>query len=179
MRWTVHGERPIYASKWVNLWLVDVEQPDGRRWEYHVVRMRHVSAVAVVDDRQRVLMLSRHRFVTDTWAWELPMGLIDEGETPQEAAVREVEEETGWRPGPLTPIVYAQPASGITDSEHFLFRAEGAEYIGPPTELNESDRVDWIPLSDIRGMIDRREIVSSASLVALLYVLLDYKDARS
>ncbi|MGH8896814.1 MAG: NUDIX domain-containing protein, partial [Egibacteraceae bacterium] len=104
--------------------------------------------------------------------------LIDEGETPQEAAVREVEEETGWRPGPLTPIVYAQPASGITDSEHFLFRAEGAEYIGQPTELNESDRVEWIPLSDIRGMIDRREIVSSASLVALLYVLLNYKDAR-
>lgn len=42
--------------------------------------------------------------------------------------------------------VYAQPANGITDSEHFLFRAEGAAYIGEPTELNESDRVEWIPL---------------------------------
>ncbi len=70
-------ERNSYISKWVNLWLVDVEQPDGGRWEYHVVRMRHLSAVAVVDDRQ----------------------------TAEEAAVREVEEETGWRPGPLTPIV--------------------------------------------------------------------------
>ena len=175
MRWTVHGQRPIYESKWVNLWLVDVEQPDGRRWEYHVVRMRHLSAVAVVDDRQRVLMLLRHRFVTDTWAWELPMGLVDEGETPEEAAAREVEEETGWRPGPLTPIVYSQPANGITDSEHFLFRAEEATYIGEPTELNESDCVEWIPMADIRGMIDRREVVSSASLVALMYVLLDYK----
>ncbi len=44
---------------------------------------------------------------------------------------------------------------------------------GPPTELNESDRIEWIPLSEIRRMIDRREIVSSGSLVGLLYLLLD------
>lgn len=44
---------------------------------------------------------------------------------------------------------------------------------GPPTEKNESDRVEWIPLANIRGMIDRREIVSSGSLVGLLYVLMD------
>ncbi len=44
---------------------------------------------------------------------------------------------------------------------------------GPPTEKNESDRVEWIPLADVRGMIDRREIVSSGSLVGLLYVLMD------
>ena len=43
----------------------------------------------------------------------------------------------------------------------------------PPTERNESDRVEWIPLSDLRGMIDRREIVSSGSLVGVLYLLLD------
>ncbi len=175
MRWKVHGERPIYQNQWVNLWLVDVEQPDGRRWEYHVVRMRHLAAAVVVDDQRRVLMMHRHRFVTDTWAWEIPMGLIEDGETPEEAAAREVEEETGWRPGPLTPIVYAQPANGITDSQHYLFRADGATHVGQPTELNESDRVEWIPLSEIRGMIDRREIVSSASLVGLMYVLLDYK----
>ncbi|MFJ5779525.1 hypothetical protein [Streptomyces sp. NPDC093094] len=39
--------------------------------------------------------------------------------------------------------------------------------------MNESDRVEWIPLSEVRGMIDRREIVSSGSLVGLLYVLVD------
>ena len=118
-------------------------------------------------------MMWRHRFITDSWAWELPMGLIEDGETPEEAAAREVLEETGWRPGPLKPLIYAEPANGITDSQHHVFRADGATYVGPPTEQNESDRIEWIPLADVRGMIDRREIVSSGALVGLLYLLMD------
>jgi 8-oxo-dGTP pyrophosphatase MutT (NUDIX family) len=173
MEWKTHGERQIYTNPWVNLCLVDVQQPDGRRWEYHVVRLRHLAVAAVVNDRQEVLMMWRHRFITDSWAWELPMGLVEEGETPEEAAAREALEETGWRPGPIKPLIYAEPANGITDSQHHVFRADGATYDGPPTEKNESDRIEWISLSEIRGMIDRREIVSSGSLVGLLYVLMD------
>ncbi|MGW1074248.1 NUDIX hydrolase [Streptomyces sp. NPDC002537] len=173
MQWKTHGERQIYTNSWVNLCLVDVEQPDGRRWEHHVVRLRHLAVAAVVNDRREVLMMWRHRFITDTWAWELPMGLIEEGETPEQAAAREVEEETGWRPGPIKPLIYAEPANGITDSQHYVFRADGATHIGPPTEKNESDRIEWIPLDQVRGMIDRREIVSSGSLVGLLYLLMD------
>ncbi|WP_105970339.1 NUDIX hydrolase [Streptomyces geranii] len=173
MEWKTHGERQVYTNKWVNLCLVDVQQPDGRRWEYHVVRLRHLAVAAVVNDRQEVLMMWRHRFITDSWAWELPMGLVEEGESPEEAAAREVLEETGWRPGPIKPLIYAEPANGITDSQHHVFRADGATYDGPPTEKNESDRIEWIPLSEVRGMIDRREIVSSGSLVGLLYVLMD------
>ncbi|MET8981545.1 NUDIX hydrolase [Streptomyces sp. NPDC004539] len=173
MEWKTHGERQIYTNKWVNLCLVDVQQPDGRRWEYHVVRLRHLAVAAVVNDRREVLMMWRHRFITDSWAWELPMGLVEEGETPEEAAAREVLEETGWRPGPIKPLIYAEPANGITDSQHHVFRADGATYVGPPTEKNESDRIEWIPLSEVRGMIDRREVVSSGSLVGLLYLLMD------
>ncbi len=107
MRWKIHGERPIYENSWVNLWLTDVETPDGNRWEHHVVKLRHLAVAAVVNERREVLMMWRHRFITDAWAWELPMGLVEEGETPPEAAAREVLEETGWRPGPIKPLIYA------------------------------------------------------------------------
>lgn len=63
----------------MNLWLTDVETPDGTRWEHHVVRLRHLAVAAVVNERREVLMMWRHRFITDAWAWELPMGLVEEG----------------------------------------------------------------------------------------------------
>ncbi|WP_326599355.1 NUDIX domain-containing protein [Streptomyces sp. NBC_01803] len=173
MLWKTYGERRIYTNHWVNLCLVDVEQPDGVRFEHHVVRLRNLAVAAVLNEHREILMMWRHRFVTDSWAWELPMGLVEENETPGETAAREAEEETGWRPGPMKPLIYAEPANGITDSQHHVFRADQATYTGPPTEKNESDRIEWIPLDGVRSMIDRQEIVSSGSLVGLLYVLLD------
>ncbi|WP_406483088.1 NUDIX domain-containing protein [Streptomyces sp. NBC_01615] len=173
MRWTVHGEHTLHDTPWVRLRSLDVERPDGVRCDYHVVRLRDLAVTAAVDDRRRVLMMWRHRFVTDTWAWELPMGLVEDGEQPVEAAARELEEETGWRPESMRELIYAQPAGGITDSQHFVFRADGAAWIGEPTERNESDRLEWIPLDGIPGMIARREIVSSATLVGVMALLLD------
>src|SRR5689334_1248034 len=106
MEWTVHGRRAIYESSWLSLYLVDIELPDGQRFEQHVVRMaRPVAAVVVVDERERVLLMWRHRHVTDTWGWEIPAGRVEEGESIEEAAARETEEETGWRPRSLRLMV--------------------------------------------------------------------------
>ncbi|MDG5801095.1 NUDIX domain-containing protein [Streptomyces ossamyceticus] len=172
MRWTVHGEHTLHDTPWVRLRSLDVTQPDGTRADYHVVRLRDVAVTAAVDDRRRVLMMWRHRFVTDTWAWELPMGLVEDGESPEAAAARELEEETGWRPGTMRELIYAQPAAGIMDSRHFVFRTDDARHIGEPTERNESDELAWIALADVPGMIGRREIVSSATLVGVMALLL-------
>ncbi|MCW7945596.1 NUDIX hydrolase [Streptomyces hygroscopicus] len=173
MRWEVHGEHPLYETPWVRVRSLDVEQPDGTRCDYHVVRLRDVAVAAAVDRERRVLMMWRHRFVTGTWAWELPMGLVEDGEEPAAAAGRELEEETGWRAGTLRPLLHAEPAAGITDARHFVFRTDDAVRVGEATERNESDRLEWIPLSRVRVMIERGEIVSSAALVGVMALLLD------
>ncbi len=62
-----------------------------------------------------MLLLWRHRFITDTWGWEIPLGRAEPGEGPAEAAAREVEEETGWRPGPLRPLLRIEPKQSVSD----------------------------------------------------------------
>jgi 8-oxo-dGTP pyrophosphatase MutT (NUDIX family) len=157
----------------VSLDLVDVELPDGQRFEQHVVRMaRPVAGAAVVRERGEVLLIWRHRHVTGTWGWEIPMGRVEEGESPGQAAVREVEEETGWRPGPVRLLVASQPSNGSVDSVHYLFSADGARYAGPPSDLTEADRIEWVPLAEVPGLIDRGELVSGPTLIALLYLLM-------
>jgi len=173
MQWTVHGRRAIYESPWVSLDLVDVELPDGQRFEQHVVRMaRPVAGAAVVREPGEVLLIWRHRHVTGTWGWEIPTGRVEEGESPGQAAVREVEEETGWRPGPVRLLVASQPSNGSVDSVHYLFSADGGRYAGPPSDLTEADRIEWVPLAGVPRLIDRGQLVSGPTLIALLYLLM-------
>ena len=143
----------------------------GERFEHHVVRLQRVAIAAVVDNSDRVLMLWRHRFVTDEWGWELPGGIVDAGEDSAATAAREVEEETGWRPGPMTHLLTFQPMIGMVDTPHELFTARGAELVGDPTDLEESGRVDWVPLASILELITKGEVLGSGSLVALLHIL--------
>jgi 8-oxo-dGDP phosphatase len=172
MQWTIHGRRSIYESPWISLDLVDVELPDGQRFEQHVVRMaRPVAGAAVIDETDRVLLMWRHRHITDTWGWEIPTGRVEDGESPEQAAAREVEEETGWRPGPLRLLVPSQPSNGSIATIHYLYRADGAELLGPPADRTEAERIDWIPLTEIQERIEKGEIVSGPTLIALLYIM--------
>ncbi|MFK4596770.1 NUDIX domain-containing protein [Streptomyces pristinaespiralis] len=169
--WQIHGERTIYDNRWVKLALVDVEPPGVERFEHHVVRLQHVSIAAVVDDKDRVLMLWRYRFVPDKWGWELPGGIVDQGEEPHATALREVEEETGWRPDSLNHVVTYQPMVGMVDSPHEIFVGKGAQHVGDPTDIEEAGHVAWVPLSDIPGLMARDELMGSGTLVALLHLL--------
>ena len=55
----------------------------------YVVRAPRAAVVLVLDDRDRVLMMYRHRFIIDRWVWELPGGYVDDDEDPAIAASRE------------------------------------------------------------------------------------------
>jgi 8-oxo-dGTP pyrophosphatase MutT (NUDIX family) len=171
-RWQVFGERTVYDNPWVRLVQVDVEPPDGHRFWHHVVRLQTVAAAAVVDDDQRVLMLLRHRFATDEIGWELPGGIVGSDETAAQAAVRETEEETGWRPsGQPSLVARFQPMPGMVDTPHEVYVVHGATQIGEPTDHEEAGRVDWIPLADVPKMVAAGEILGSGSLVGLLALL--------
>jgi 8-oxo-dGTP pyrophosphatase MutT (NUDIX family) len=172
MRWTVHGERSLYESAWVSLGLVDVEVPGGPRFDHHVVRMPQPAAgVVVVDPGRGVLLLWRHRFITDTWGWEVPAGRVDEGESAEEGARRETLEETGWRPGPLRPLVSFRPFLGTCDQTFHIFLADGAERVGDPVDASEAERVEWVPVEQVRSEIQAGRIVDGLTLVGLLHGL--------
>lgn len=186
MQWTVHGERVIYDSPWIRLALADVEIPGGERFEHHVIRMPAEASGTVIADQERgVLLLWRHRFTTDTWGWEVPAGRVDAGETPIEAAAREAFEETGWRPGPIRLLTSYFPHNGTSDATFHLFVADGATYVGDPSDPTESERVEWVDVPRLRVEIAAGRVGDGLSLTALLWWLvheqlpLGEQDSRS
>ena len=168
----MHGERTLYDSPWVGLALVDVEVPGGARFEHHVVRSPRPAVGCVVHDAARgVLLLWRHRFITDTWGWEIPAGGVDPGESLEQAAARECVEETGWRPGPLTRLHGYHPSNGLSDQRFELFAAHGASYVGEPSDPGEASKVEWVPVASVRELVRSGEVQDGLSLAALLWWL--------
>ena len=90
MRWIVHSEKPLYTDPWLDIRLADVELPDGRHLEHRLIRTLPGAGAVVTGQQNRVLLLWRHRFITDTWGWEIPVGRAEPGEDPAQAAAREV-----------------------------------------------------------------------------------------
>jgi 8-oxo-dGTP pyrophosphatase MutT (NUDIX family) len=179
MKWVVHGERAVYESPWVSVALVDVEVPGGERFEHHVVRTPSDASGVVATAGGRVLLIHRHRFITDSTGWEIPAGRVEKGEEPIEAARRETLEETGWRPGPLSMLFSYFPSIGLMDQRFNVFLADGAERVGEPADSGESDRVEWMAISELPVLIRQGEIQDGYSLTALLWLLQLGTEAQS
>jgi 8-oxo-dGTP pyrophosphatase MutT (NUDIX family) len=152
------------------LGLVDVQAPNGERWEYHVVHFSPIAIAVLVDERDRVLMLWRYRFATDQWGYELLGGLVEEGEEPAATAAREAEEESGWRPvGEPEHLIGFEPLPGQITAPVDVFLWRQAERVGEPTETEEVGRLEWVPLSRIPELAWQQKILGSGALVPLLY----------
>ncbi|GAA1711583.1 NUDIX hydrolase [Kribbella yunnanensis] len=170
--WKIHGERVVDDTRRLQLSIASVELPDGVQFEQYVLRMPKAAMMVVLNEAEdHVLMMWRHRFIINRWVWELPGGYVDPNEDPAITAAREVEEETGWRPRNVSPLVSLQPSVGTTDAENLLFVSQGADHIGDPEDINEAQRVEWIALDSVHQRISVGEIVGAASLVGLLHVL--------
>jgi 8-oxo-dGTP pyrophosphatase MutT (NUDIX family) len=169
----VHGHRDVYDSEWVRVSLADVEIPGDRRFEHHVVSFPRPSVTAIVtsDDASQVLLLWRHRFITGAWGWEVPAGWAEPGEDLSKAAAREVQEETGYRPAAMRPLIAYNALSGISDMRFTAFVANGAERLGPPADRSESSRVEWVPVPDVAKLAGAGHIQDGPSLTALMYFL--------
>jgi 8-oxo-dGTP pyrophosphatase MutT (NUDIX family) len=166
-QWIIHGEREIDATRRLRLSIAQVELPDGARFEQYVLRIPAASMCLLVDEKNRVLMLRRHRFILDRWVWELPGGYLEEGEDPSECAAREAEEETGWRPSSVEHLVTFQPMVGMADAANHLYLGRDAVYVAAP-DVNEPGEVAWIDLDEVPGMIADGRVVGAASVIGLM-----------
>ncbi|NUP52326.1 MAG: NUDIX hydrolase [Catenulispora sp.] len=166
--WKNLSEKTVYENPWLKVNLADVELPNGRHLDHYLLRQRPVALATAVNTDNEVLLLWRHRFITDTWGWELAAGVVEDGEDLEAAAAREMLEETGWRPGPLRHLLTVEPSNGLSDSRHHVYWSESAEYLGHPQDDFESERREWVPLGEVPAMLARGEVRSANAVAALL-----------
>ncbi len=158
----------LYEGRVVALDVDDVLEPGGVRARREAVRHKGSVAVLAVDERARVVLVRQYRYPVDQHLWELPAGRRDEGESPEQAARRELEEEVGLRPETLEKIAFFYTTPGFCDETMHVFRASGLTHGEARPEDDERLEVRWFTLEEARVMIDAGEIREGKTLVALL-----------
>ncbi|MFE7594520.1 NUDIX hydrolase [Kitasatospora sp. NPDC057512] len=172
MKWETFGRRQVYGSPWVEVWLDDVEVPGVGRIDHHVVRYPKNSTTAVVtNDAGEFLLLYRHRFITDRWGWEVPAGWAEPGEDPAAAAAREVEEETGWRPGQVELLTEYDAMAGISNAHFRAYHATRCTRVGEPEDTSESTKITWLTEAEVVKLLVGGEVADGPSHAALSYYL--------
>lgn len=165
--WTIHDEQDLGSFGRGSLKKVSVDLPDGVSFDQYVILLPEAVIVAAVNDEGAVLMARRHRFILDSWVWELPGGYVEIDEDLNAAAGRELEEETGWRAGRVEHLVTFQPMVGSADAANHVFMATDVEKISDDLDVNEATEVRWIPIDEAADLIKNGEIVGAASVVAI------------
>jgi 8-oxo-dGTP pyrophosphatase MutT (NUDIX family) len=167
----VLARRTVYDSEWVRVHLVDLEYPNGEvAYGIHLIDYpREAAGVIPVRDDGHILLIDHYRFQTDTRGWEIPAGRIESGESPHDAAVRELREETGHRAREIMPLGSYHPSNGSSNQVFNLFIARGVEQSGEIEDTNEVMGAQWFSPEQVRQMIGRNEIGDGLSLTGLLW----------
>jgi len=168
--WTTLSSRAIYENPWIAVREDEVLRPDGQPGIYGVVHFAHQAVgVLPVDDRGRIWLVGQYRYPIDRYSWEIPEGGCFPGEPPDDAARRELREETGLVAGHLERLIVAHLSNSVSDEEAVIFRATDM-HPGPSSpEGSERLQVRLAAWDEALGMLRRGEITDSMSVIALLY----------
>jgi ADP-ribose pyrophosphatase len=135
----------------------------------YFVRDSGQRAGVVVVQGEGVLLVRQYRLLLDDLSWEIPGGKVDDGETPEAAAVRECLEETGIHCHNLQPLIYFHPGlDTIHNPSHLFYTHEFVETPGEYIHTQEVSGHMWIPLPRCIEMISARQLMDSLSIIGLL-----------
>lgn len=162
------SSRRIYTGKVLSLDVDEVEEPGGVHTRREVVRHAGSVAVLAIQDDGKIVLVRQYRYPVDAFVWELPAGRLDDGESPEQAAQRELQEEIGFKAGQLQKMAFFHTTPGFCDESMHVFRATGLVASKAQGDEDERIEVQAFTLSDLEAMIDRGEIREGKTLVAIL-----------
>jgi ADP-ribose pyrophosphatase len=164
------GEETIFTSKVFSVARLDLADPDGERFERHVVHHPGAVAVVAVDDDGVATLVRQYRAAIGRSVLEIPAGTCDvDGEPLPETARRELAEEAGLQAGALRRLAAVYNSPGYSDQLTTVFLATGLTPC--PTDRGGVEErfmaVETLRLRDLDDLIARGVVVDETTVLGL------------
>lgn len=166
-KWKLLDTRKIFDSQWLSLENRSYELPNGTvKNDYlHLNRSNYV-LIMVLDAQRRLLVERQYRRGVDDFVYELPAGWIEKGESPAEAAKRELFEETGIHGfGDTCFELYPQPGFSSMKAYVCFLKIDG---MGAAQTADDEDiSTMWVTLKEVQKMVKESKIKDMGFLATL------------
>lgn len=168
--WTRVRFDSLFRHRLFELRREQLERPGERRREALVLDAPAWVNVVAVDGDGRVLLVRQWRFGIGAPTLEIPGGMVDPGETPRQAAERELYEETGHRAARWSELGAVDPNPAFLTNRCTTFLAEGLERVGePPGDGEEEIQLESATVEELPGLVESGAI-RHALVVAAFYL---------
>ena len=149
-----------------------VIKPSGAKGHYYKVKVADfVVVLALEKDKKHVNLIRQFRYVISQNSWEVVAGLLNKGETPLQAAKRELAEETGFRAKKFTKIGFNYLSNGLTDQGFPIYLATDLTLGEKNLDDGEADMITKkFSVKRINSMILKGEITDSPTVVAMYFL---------
>ncbi|WP_311562218.1 NUDIX hydrolase [Peptoniphilus duerdenii] len=164
---TIKSEK-VYSGKILSVKLSTVELPDQKYSKREIVLHDNaVALVAIHDDK--ILLVKQYRISVDKIIYEVPAGMIEHDENPKDAALRELEEETGYRAKNIEYLTEFYSTPGFCTEKLSIFYAKDLEFVGQNLDEGENLEVVEMPLEEVMSMIESGEIMDGKTISSILF----------
>ena len=155
----------IYKGKILTLELDSVILPDGKTAKREIVRHSKGAAVLFVQNG-KVLLVRQFRYAYNKEIYEIPAGMVNEGEDPLAAAARELEEETGYK-AELSYLAEIYPSPGYTDEVIHIYLAKNSTLSQQNLDEGEFLNAEFMSLETVLTKIESGEICDAKTVIAI------------
>lgn len=164
------NEELKYEGNFLKFTSLDVELPDGNKGNRDIIRHPGASAILAFLDDETVLLVEQFRAALDRVLIEIPAGKLEKGEDPKVCAIRELEEETGFKSDNIEYLGKIATGAGFTDEQINIFKATNLYKGVKGGDEDEFINVKAYKLSEIKEMIKSGEIIDAKTISAFMYI---------
>ena len=161
----------IYEGKILTLRVDTVELPDMKYARREIIEQRAAVVIISMDDEGHILFVRQYRKAIEGHLLELPAGKIDPGETPADAAHRELREETKYNAEELIPLFQAYASPGYSTEMMHFFLARRLYEAPLPEDPDEEITLERYSVAEAKSMLAKSEFKDCKTVAGLLYAL--------